>query len=92
MIITSLLGMGVVFSFLLLIYGILFSFKYIFVKNEHASKGEIIPNNNDLVEEELVSILTTLNYYTGEDLNEGEVIIDKAGRVKDEEIYCSGQQ
>lgn len=75
-IIISMIGIGVVFIFLTIIYLLLLSFKYLF-NNKDKREGK----EERLNTEEIISILTALNHYYNGDLKDKKIIINKLGRV-----------
>ena len=72
-----LLGMGVVFGFLLFISFILSLFKYIVAYNSKKYDSDIYINN--INEEELVVIMTVINNYCYNNNKNNQIIIRKLG-------------
>ncbi len=78
-ILISIIGMGVVFAFLFLIFLILSSFKYIFKKNDIKEKTVEGGVDRDIAEEEVASIMTAISYYHQDSLKNKRVIINRIG-------------
>ena len=70
--IISLLGMGIVFGFLAIIYLLLFCFKFIFHRK---LQKETVLQNGEVPGEEIVAILTSFEHYIGDNLKGKKIII-----------------
>ncbi|MBS3811057.1 MAG: OadG family protein [Halanaerobiales bacterium] len=73
----SMTGIMVVFAFLFFLYLILLLVKKIFYKEKTEVQKDKIVKSNDIPEEVVVTILTTLKKYRNRDLNNKKVSITK---------------